>query len=100
MKPHPPGGSGRNSHFPLFYLKKDLTRQDLSGILALEVVTMSTVQYSTKLTPEQVKALKKISQETHIPQAVLVRQAVSMLIEEFSKKAVSLNFLNLAKKEV
>lgn len=61
---------------------------------------MSTIQYSTKLTPEQVKALRKISEETHIPQAVLVRQAVSMLIEELSKKAVSLNFLNLVRKRV
>lgn len=61
---------------------------------------MSTTQYSTKLTPEQIKALRKISEETHIPQAVLVRQAVDVLIEELSKKAVSLNFLNLAKKKV
>lgn len=61
---------------------------------------MPTIQYSTKLTPEQVKALRRISQETHIPQAVLVRQGVSMLIEELSKKAVSLNFLNLVKKRV
>ncbi|GAH40033.1 unnamed protein product [marine sediment metagenome] len=61
---------------------------------------MPTVQYSTKLTPEQVKALRRISQETHIPQAVLVRQGVSMLIEELNKKAVSLNFLNLVKKRV
>lgn len=61
---------------------------------------MPTIQYSTKLTPEQVKALRRISQETHIPQAVLVRQGVSMLIEELSKKAVSLNFLTLVKKRV
>ncbi len=61
---------------------------------------MPTIQYSTKLTPEQVKALRRISQETHIPQAVLVRQGVSMLIEELNKKAVSLNFLNLVKKRV
>jgi len=61
---------------------------------------MSTIQYSTKLTPEQLKTLRRISQKTHIPQAVLVRQAVSMLIEELNKKAVSLNFLSLAKKKV
>ncbi len=61
---------------------------------------MATIQYSTKLTPEQVKALRKISKQTHIPQAVLVRQAVSMLIEALSEKAVSLNFLNLVKKKV
>ena len=61
---------------------------------------MPTVQYSTKLMPAQVKALKKISKETHIPQAVLVRQAVDIVIEELNKKAVSLNFLNLLKKRV
>ena len=61
---------------------------------------MSTVQYSTKLTPEQVKALKEISEKTHIPQAVLIRQAVEILIEELSRKNVSLNFLDLVKKRV
>lgn len=61
---------------------------------------MPTIQYSTKLTPEQVETLRRISHETHIPQAVLVRQGVSMLIEEINKKAVSLNFLNLVKKRV
>ncbi|MCK4262162.1 ribbon-helix-helix domain-containing protein [bacterium] len=61
---------------------------------------MPIIQYSTKLASEQVKALRKISTETHIPQAVLVRQAVSMLIEELDGKAISLNFLNLMKKKV
>ena len=61
---------------------------------------MSTVQYSTKLTPQQVKALKEISEKTHIPQAVLIRQAVEILIEELSRKNVSLNFLDLVKKRV
>ena len=61
---------------------------------------MSTTQYSTKLTPEQIKALRKISEKTHIPQAVLVRRAVDILIEELSKKAASLDFLNLVKKKV
>ncbi len=61
---------------------------------------MTTVQYSTKLTLEQIKALKKISEQTHVPQAVLVREAVSLLIEELRDKAVSLNFLNLVKKKV
>ena len=60
---------------------------------------MPTVQYSTKLTPNQVKALRKISKETHIPQAVLVRGGVDIIIEELSDKAVSLNFLNLVKKK-
>ena len=61
---------------------------------------MSTVQYSTKLTPEQIEALRKISEQTHIPQAVLIRQAVDILIEELTKRGVSLNFLNLVKKKV
>jgi len=64
----------------------------------VEVINMSTVQYSTKLTEEQVKALKKISDKTHIPQAVLVRQAVDVLIEELSDKAIAADFLNLVKK--
>ena len=58
---------------------------------------MQTVQYSTKLTQEQVKALKKISEQTHIPQAVLVRQAINILIEELRNKKVSLDFLGLVK---
>ena len=61
---------------------------------------MSTVQYSTKLTEEQIRALKKISEQTHVPQAVLVRQAVSILIEELKDKAVSLNFFKLVKKRI
>lgn len=61
---------------------------------------MSTVQYSTKLTSDQVEALRKISEKTHIPQAVLVRQAIGILIETLSKKSVSLDFLSLVKKRV
>ena len=58
------------------------------------------MQYSTKLTRDQIKALKKISKETHIPQAVLVRKGVEIIIEELSDKAFSLDFLNLVKKKV
>jgi len=61
---------------------------------------MSTVQYSTKLTSEQVKELKEISEKTHIPQAVLVREAVALLIEELKSKDISSNFLGLVKKRV
>lgn len=61
---------------------------------------MSTVQYSTKLASDQVEALRKISEKTHIPQAVLVRQAIEILIETLSKKSVSLDFLSLVKKRV
>lgn len=61
---------------------------------------MSIVQYSTKLASDQVEALRKISEKTHIPQAVLVRQAIEILIEALSKKSVSLDFLSLVKKRV
>ncbi len=66
----------------------------------VEVIPMSTVQYSTKLASDQVEALRKISEKTHIPQAVLVRQAIGILIETLSKKSVSLDFLSLVKKRV
>jgi predicted DNA-binding protein len=58
---------------------------------------MTTVQYSTKLTPEQVKALKQISEKTHIPQAVLIRQGVDIIISELKDKS---DFLDLVKKRV
>lgn len=61
---------------------------------------MSTVQYSTKLTPEQVEELREISEKTHIPQAVLVREAVDILIEELNSKNISKDFLGLVKKRV
>jgi len=66
----------------------------------MEVIIMSTVQYSTKLTPEQIKDLREISERTHIPQAVLVREAVGVLIEELSGKDVSKGFLGLVRKRV
>lgn len=77
-----------------------MTRQDLSSIFIVEVIPMSTVQYSTKLASDQVEALRKISEKTHIPQAVLVRQAIGILIETLSKKSDSLDFLSLVKKRV
>lgn len=77
-----------------------MTRQDLSSILIVEVIPMSTVQYSTKLASDQVEALRRLSEKTHIPQAVLVRQAIGILIETLSKKSVSLDFLSLVKKRV
>ena len=67
----------------------------MSCILVVEVDTMHTVQYSTKLTTEQVKALKVLSEQTHIPQAVLVRQAIGLLIEELKRSKSSLNFLEV-----
>ncbi|MFC2149146.1 ribbon-helix-helix domain-containing protein [Candidatus Auribacterota bacterium] len=59
---------------------------------------MTTVQYSTKLTIEQVKALKKLSEQTHIPQTVLVRQAINILIEELKDKVANIKFENLVKR--
>lgn len=61
---------------------------------------MSTVQYSTKLTTKQVEELREISEKTHIPQAVLVREAVDVLIEELNSKNISKDFLGLVKKRV
>lgn len=61
---------------------------------------MSIVQYSTKLASDQVEALRNISEKTHIPQAVLVRQAIEILIKTLGKKSVSLDFLSLVKKRV
>lgn len=61
---------------------------------------MSTVQYSTKLTTKQVEELREISEKTHIPQAVLVREAVDILIEELNSKNISKDFLGLVKKRV
>lgn len=61
---------------------------------------MPTIQYSTKLTSKQVRALHALSEKTHIPQAVLVRQAIDIFIETLDKRAVSLDFLSLVKKKV
>lgn len=61
---------------------------------------MSTVQYSTKLTTKQIEELREISEKTHIPQAVLVREAVDILIEELNSKNISKDFLGLVKKRV
>lgn len=66
----------------------------------VEVVPMSIVQYSTKLASDQVEALRRISEKTHIPQAVLVRQAIEILIKTLGEKSVSLDFLSLVKKRV
>ncbi len=60
---------------------------------------MYTIPFSTKLTAEQIEALKAISQRTHIPQAVLVRKAVDILIDELGDES-SEDFLSLLKKRV
>ncbi|MFH1379690.1 MAG: ribbon-helix-helix domain-containing protein [bacterium] len=60
---------------------------------------MSIIPFSTKLTSDQIEALKAISLRTHIPQAVLVRQAVDILIDELSDETID-DFLGLVKKKI
>ncbi len=57
---------------------------------------MATVPYSTKLLPAQIKALKSISERTHVPQAVLVRQAIDMFVKNARPTTVSFSFPALA----
>lgn len=49
--------------------------------------------YATKLEDNQVKALKKLSAETKIPQAELVRQAIDLFLEKFKADRERLEFL-------
>lgn len=49
--------------------------------------------YATKLEERQIKALKELSQQTKIPQAELVRQAVELLIEQRKAERARLEFL-------
>ena len=41
----------------------------------------------------QIEALRKLSQETKIPQAELLRQAVDLLLEKFERDQERLEFL-------
>lgn len=61
---------------------------------------MNVVPYSTKITKEQIETLKAISQQTHVPQAVLVREAISKFIGELSKSGVPKDFLKLMKNKI
>lgn len=49
--------------------------------------------YAVKLEERQIEALKKLSEETKIPQAELLRQAVDLLLEKWAKERERLEFL-------
>lgn len=49
--------------------------------------------YAAKLEERQIEALKKLSQETKIPQAELLRQAVDLLLEKLQARQERLEFL-------
>ena len=49
--------------------------------------------YATKLEERQIEALRKLSQETKIPQAELLRQAVDLLLEKWQRHRERLEFL-------
>ncbi|MBC7098765.1 ribbon-helix-helix domain-containing protein [Candidatus Bipolaricaulota bacterium] len=49
--------------------------------------------YAAKLEERQIEALKKLSQETKIPQAELLRQAVDLLLEKWQRDRERLEFL-------
>ena len=49
--------------------------------------------YAAKLEERQIEALRKLSQETKIPQAELLRQAVDLLLEKFERDQERLEFL-------
>jgi hypothetical protein len=60
----------------------------------------TVIAYSTKLRTEQVDALRKASKETRIPQTVLVRQAVDLLLGELNNHSSSSDFLTLVQTRV
>lgn len=49
--------------------------------------------YAAKLEERQIEALKKLSRETKIPQAELLRQAVDLLLEKWQRERERLEFL-------
>jgi len=49
--------------------------------------------YAAKLEERQIEALRKLSQETKIPQAELLRQAVDLLLEKWERDRERLEFL-------
>ncbi len=49
--------------------------------------------YAAKLEERQIEALRKLSEETKIPQAELLRQAVDLFLEKWSKDRERLEFL-------
>lgn len=49
--------------------------------------------YAAKLEERQIEALKHLSQETKVPQAELLRQAVDLLLEKWQGDREQLKFL-------
>jgi len=56
---------------------------------------MPVKDYSTKLEERQIRQLRELSKQTHIPQAVLVRQAVDLLLEKKQEELELLNFVKM-----
>jgi len=54
---------------------------------------MGLKTFATKLEERQIEALKRLSQETRIPQAELLRQAVDLLLEKWQRDRERLEFL-------
>jgi len=54
---------------------------------------MGLKTFATKLEERQIEALKRLSQETRIPQAELLRQAVDLLLEKWQRDWERLEFL-------
>jgi hypothetical protein len=49
--------------------------------------------YAVKLEERQIEALRRLSQETKVPQAELLRQAVDLLLAKWAKERERLEFL-------
>ena len=54
---------------------------------------MGLKTFATKLEERQIEALKRLSRETKIPQAELLRQAVDLLLEKWQRDRERLEFL-------
>ncbi len=50
--------------------------------------------YAAKLEERQIEALKRLSRDTKVPQAELLRQAVDLLLEKRQAEQERLEFLN------
>lgn len=49
--------------------------------------------YAAKLEERQIEALRRLSEETKVPQAELLRQAVDTLLEKWQKDRERLDFI-------
>lgn len=56
--------------------------------------------FNTKLDARQIELLDKVSAATHIPKAVLVRQAIDILIDEYKEDIISPEFTKLVDKSL